>query len=145
MSHGHCLRPAQWDSLGDAAAGDGLWLWNELLATTARLAGGWYLAIAPFRRAGLAGALRTDRLVTGRHGRQFDPSSFWGRQTGPNPTDRTKLGSKRHLICDGQGVPVAIQLTGANRNDSQQALSLVDAIPLLQGERDDRAIVPIAC
>ena len=28
-----------------------------------------------------------------------------------------------------------IQLTGANRNDSQQALSLVDAIPLLQGER----------
>ena len=40
---------------------------------------------------------------------------------------------------------MAIQLTGANRNDSQQALSLVDAIPLLQGERDDRAIVPIAC
>jgi transposase len=28
-----------------------------------------------------------------------------------------------------------IQLTGANRNDSQQALSLVDAIPRLQGER----------
>ena len=30
---------------------------------------------------------------------------------------------------------MAIQLTGANRNDSQQALSLVDAIPPLQGER----------
>jgi transposase len=30
---------------------------------------------------------------------------------------------------------LAIQLTGANRNDSLQALSLVDAIPLLQGER----------
>ena len=28
-----------------------------------------------------------------------------------------------------------IQLTGANRNDSQQALALVDAIPSLQGER----------
>ena len=28
-----------------------------------------------------------------------------------------------------------IQLTGANRNDSQQALSVVDAIPSLQGER----------
>jgi transposase len=28
-----------------------------------------------------------------------------------------------------------IQLTGANRNDSQQALALVDAIPPLQGER----------
>jgi transposase len=61
--------------------------------------------------------------------------SFWGPQTGPNPTDRAKLGSKRHLICDGRGVPFAIQLSGANRNDSQQALALVDAIPHLQGER----------
>jgi transposase len=58
-----------------------------------------------------------------------------GAQTGPNPTDRAKLGSKRHLICDGRGVPLVIQLTGANRNDSQQALALVDAVPLLQGER----------
>ena len=59
----------------------------------------------------------------------------WGLQTGPNPTDRAKLGSKRHLICDGRGVPLAIRLTGANRNDSQQALALVEAIPSLQGER----------
>jgi transposase len=28
-----------------------------------------------------------------------------------------------------------IQLTGANRNDSQQALALVDAIPFLRGKR----------
>ncbi len=54
---------------------------------------------------------------------------------GPNPTDRAKLGSKRHLVCDGRGVPLAIRLTGANRNDSEQALALVDAIPPLQGER----------
>jgi transposase len=58
-----------------------------------------------------------------------------GAQTGPNPTDRAKLGSKRHLICDGRGVPFALQLTGANQNDSQQALALVDAIPSLQGGR----------
>jgi transposase len=43
---------------------------------------------------------------------------FGGLQTGPNPTDRAKLGSKRHLICDGRGIPLAIKLTGANRNDS---------------------------
>src|ERR1035438_3326059 len=135
MSHGHCLRLARWDSVGDAATEDGLWLWNELLATIARLAGARDLATAPFRFARLAGALRTARLVTGDHGRQFGPGSFWGRQTGPNPTDRAKPGSKRHLICDSQGVPLAIQLTGANRNDSQQALSLVDAIPALQGQR----------
>src|SRR5215813_5293606 len=46
-----------------------------------------------------------------------------GTQTGPNPTDRAKRGSKRHLICDGQGVPLAVRLTGANRTDSQQALA----------------------
>jgi len=28
---------------------------------------------------------------------------FWGQKTGPNPTDRAKLGSKRHLISAGQG------------------------------------------
>jgi transposase len=35
-----------------------------------------------------------------------------GTLTGPNPTDRAKRGSKRHLICDGQGVPLAVRLTG---------------------------------
>ena len=74
-------------------------------------------------------------MVASRTGQLFDSCGFWGLQTGPNPTDRAKLGSKRHLICDGRGVPLAIQLTAANRNDSQQALALVDAIPPLQGER----------
>ena len=68
----------------------------------------------------------------------------WGLQTGPNPTDRVKLGSKRHLICDGRGVPLAIRLTGANRNDSQQALALVEAIQACRESEDDRAIVPTA-
>ncbi len=60
---------------------------------------------------------------------------YGGDQTGPNPTDRGKRGSKRHLICDGRGVPLAVRLTGAKRNDSQEALALVDAILPLQGER----------
>jgi Transposase DDE domain len=60
---------------------------------------------------------------------------FLVAQTGPNPTGRAKLGSKCHLICDGRGVTFAIQLARANRNDSQQASSLVDAIPTLQGDR----------
>jgi hypothetical protein len=37
-----------------------------------------------------------------------------GTQTGPNPTNRAKRGSKRHLIGDARGVPLAIRLTGAN-------------------------------
>jgi transposase len=55
---------------------------------------------------------------------------YGGDQTGPNSTDRTKRGSKRHVICDRRGVPLAIRLTAAHRNDSQEALALVDAIPL---------------
>jgi transposase len=60
---------------------------------------------------------------------------YGGNLTGPNPTDRAKRGSKRHLICDGRGMPLAVRLTGANRNDSQEALALVDAIPPLHSER----------
>jgi transposase len=54
---------------------------------------------------------------------------FWGAQTGPNPTDRGKNGSKRHVVCDGNGVPLAVFHTGANIHDSQQAIPLIDAIP----------------
>jgi transposase len=54
---------------------------------------------------------------------------FWGAQTGPNPTDRGKNGSKRHVVCDGQGTPLALLHTGANVHDSEQALPLIDAIP----------------
>jgi hypothetical protein len=50
-----------------------------------------------------------------------------GDQTGPHPTDRAKRGSKRHLICDGRGVPLAVRFTGANRIDSQEALALSEA------------------
>ena len=60
---------------------------------------------------------------------------FGGRKLGANPTDRAKRGSKRHLICDGRGIPLAIELTGANCHDSTQALPLLDAIPPLQGLR----------
>jgi transposase len=54
---------------------------------------------------------------------------FWGAQTGPNPTDRGKNGSKRHVVCDGQGTPLAFIHTGANVHDSEQAIPLIDAIP----------------
>ena len=39
------------------------------------------------------------------------------------------------MICDGRGIPLAIELTGANCHDSTQALPLLDAIPPLQGLR----------
>jgi transposase len=106
-----------------------------MLETLARLAAGWHLELDPFRDARLALPLLPNRLVQRCSRQLFNPCRFWGQLTGPNPTDRAKLGSKRHLICDRQGIPLAIQLTAANWNDSLQALVLVDAIPCLQGER----------
>lgn len=58
-----------------------------------------------------------------------------GRNTGPNPTDRRKCGSKHHLLVEAQGVPLAMTLTAANRNDITQLFDLVDAIPPLPGRR----------
>src|SRR5262249_8663226 len=60
---------------------------------------------------------------------------YGGTQTGPNPTDRAKRGSKRHLFCDARGGPRAVWLPGATGNDSREALAWVDAVPPLQGER----------
>ena len=57
-----------------------------------------------------------------------------GDQTGKNPTDRGKKGSKHYVITDAKGTPLAVILTGANRNDVTQALPLVDAIPPVGGK-----------
>lgn len=40
-----------------------------------------------------------------------------GDGCGPNPTDRSKSGSKRHLLVDRRGVPLALEVDGANRPD----------------------------
>jgi transposase len=51
-----------------------------------------------------------------------------GEQTGPNPTDRGKQGSKYHFAVDRPGVPLAVQLTAANVHDSKLLEPLVDAV-----------------
>ena len=60
---------------------------------------------------------------------------------GPNPTDRGKMGTKRHLITDRQGVPLAALLTGANRHDSVVFEEVLDAVPPIKrpsGQRRKR-------
>lgn len=58
-----------------------------------------------------------------------------GQKTGPNPTDRRKLGSKHHIITDAQGIPLATILTKANRHDVTQLLPLLDQIPSVRGRQ----------
>lgn len=56
-----------------------------------------------------------------------------GQETGPNPTDRGKCGSKRHIIADRRGLPLALSITGANRHDSMVFETLLDAMPEVPG------------
>jgi len=72
-------------------------------------------------------------LVAGS-GRQLARASVWGgEKTGPSPVDRSRSGSKHHLIACGHGTPLAATLTGANRNDVSELIPLVDAIPPVRG------------
>lgn len=57
-----------------------------------------------------------------------------GPYTGPNPTDRGKLGSKRHLITDRQDIQMMFCVTAANRHDSVVFDELVDALPAVAGK-----------
>ena len=58
-----------------------------------------------------------------------------GRKTGPNPTDRRKLGVKHHLLTDAKGTPLAVVITAANRNDITQLIPLVEHLPKIGGKR----------
>ncbi|WP_086019047.1 IS5 family transposase [Streptomyces viridosporus] len=65
-----------------------------------------------------------------------------GPLTGPNPTDRGKLGSKIHLICDRNGLPLSLGISGANMHDSQGLEPLVRGIPPIRSRRGPRRRKP---
>lgn len=57
-----------------------------------------------------------------------------GEDTGPNPTDRSKSGSKHHIITDAQGIPLAATVTAANVPDGTQVLPVLMNIPPVGGK-----------
>lgn len=58
--------------------------------------------------------------------------------TGPNPTDRGKLGSKFHLVVDRSGLPVSVAISAANTHDSLALQTLVMGIPPVRSPRGPR-------
>jgi len=54
--------------------------------------------------------------------------AFGGEATGPNPTDRAKLGTKRHLLTDQRGAPLSIVITEANLHDMKAAVRTLGGI-----------------
>jgi transposase len=79
-----------------------------------------------------AGKLDIDRVI-------IDSASvralFGGDHTGPNPTDRSKKGCKRHLICDKHGNPLVILTGPANQRDEQLVAPMLKKFPRLRDAR----------
>jgi transposase len=57
-----------------------------------------------------------------------------GDLSGKNPTDRGKLGTKHHLVTEGQGIPLSATATGSNVPDVNELLDVVDSIPPIAGK-----------
>ena len=64
------------------------------------------------------------------------PAPLGGDQTGKNPTDRAKMGSKRHLRVDRRGVPLALTVSGANIPDYQCAEATLCNLVVRRSWRD---------
>lgn len=108
---------------------------GDVLAQAAGLAGrGRVGPLAPGVLAAVA-RCRPHRLEPGLRGQRVHPGEKGGDATGPNPTDRGKAGTKRHLITDRRGIPLAFLLTGANTHDSVPFEPLLDAVPPVKGKR----------
>jgi transposase len=53
-----------------------------------------------------------------------------GERSGANPTDRAKRGVKRSLLCEGAGVPIGIEVAGANIRDEKLLRATIESIPI---------------
>ncbi|EGD06001.1 putative transposase IS4 [Burkholderia sp. TJI49] len=106
-----------------------------MLAAASGVARGRCLATHPRSAAGGVTPSWPTRHGTRDCRQLVGPRDARGKKTGPNPTDRRKLGSKHHLIVDAQGIPLAVILTAANCNDITQLDALVAAIPPIRGKR----------
>jgi putative transposase len=53
---------------------------------------------------------------------------FGHAATGANPTDRGKKGTKRSLLTDGAGIPLALIVDGANRHDMKLLSATMEGI-----------------
>lgn len=53
-----------------------------------------------------------------------------GKNTGPNPTDRAKRGTKRSVVTDAKGIPLGLAVGGANVNDHKLLRETLESVPV---------------
>ena len=63
----------------------------------------------------------------------FSKAPLGGAEVGKSPVDRRKIGTKKHICVDQNGVVISIAVSGANRHDNAMAQKAVQgiAIPLI--------------
>jgi len=52
--------------------------------------------------------------------------------TGNNPTDRSKLGIKRHILTDKEGIPLSVVISSASTHDIKLVTEVVDYLVIKQ-------------
>ncbi|MEW1569862.1 IS5 family transposase [Streptomyces sp. NPDC093509] len=120
----------QWEYLSqELGLGSGMTCWRRLAAWDE--AGVWdQRQLVLLRKLRAAKQLDWSRaVIDSSHVRAARP----GPKSRPSPVDRARPGSKHHVITDAQGIPLAVSLTGGNRNDVTQLLPLIDKIPAVAG------------
>jgi len=59
---------------------------------------------------------------------------FGHAASGANPTARGKVGTKRSLLTDGAGIPLALVVDGANRHDVRLLSATLDGLVISRPE-----------
>ena len=60
-----------------------------------------------------------------------------GEATGANPTERGTHGTTRRVLTDGQGIPLAVVVAGANRHDMKLLATTLEAVVIERPEPTD--------
>nr|WP_241845573.1 IS5 family transposase [Streptomyces sp. CB02261] len=120
----------QWEYLPqELGFGSGMTCWRRLAAWNE--AGVWdQLHLVMLKKLRSAKQLDWSRAVIDS---SHNPGRSTGPKSGPSPVDRARPGSKHHALVDGQGIPLAVSLTGGNRNDVTQLMPLLAKVPSVAG------------
>ena len=55
-------------------------------------------------------------------------SPLGGAMTGNNPTDRSKVGTKRHILTDKKEIPISVVISSASTHDIKLVTDVVDNV-----------------
>ncbi len=58
--------------------------------------------------------------------------------TGNNPVDRSKLGTKRHILTDKNGIPLSAVISPASTHDIKLVMDVVDNSVIKQQQQQQR-------